>query len=181
MYSTLNIKSKILDYKLSFINSLSLIELIINQSDVITVIDSNVNDLYPSLQKNSNIIIECNEEVKTLDGVIMLLNKLKDKKVNIKTKLLVIGGGIIQDLVGFCASIYCRGIEYILVPTTLLSQADSCVGGKTSINFDKRKNILGTFYPPTDIIIYTGFLKTLPKLDYLSGMGEIYKFYIPPP
>jgi len=178
MHNILNIKSKISDYKLGFVDSLSQIEEIINQPNTITVIDSNIDKLYPSLQRNSNIVIECNEEVKTLDGAIMLLNELKNKKINIKTKLLVIGGGIIQDLVGFCASIYCRGIEYILVPTTLLSQADSCIGGKTSINFDKRKNILGTFYPPIDIIIYTGFLNTLLRLDFLSGMGEIYKFHI---
>jgi 3-dehydroquinate synthase len=178
MYNILNIKSKISDYRLGFVDSLSSIESIIDQPNVVTIIDSNINYLYPSLQRNSNIIIECNEDAKTLDGAGILLNELKNRNANIKTKLLVIGGGVIQDLAGFCASIYCRGIEYILVPTTLLAQTDSCVGGKTSINLNKRKNILGTFYPPTDIIIYTGFLKTLSKLDYLSGMGEIYKFHI---
>jgi 3-dehydroquinate synthase len=178
MYNILNIKSKILDYKLGFVDSLTQIESIIDQSNTITVIDSNVNKLYPSINRESNIIIECNEEVKTLVGAGYLLNELKNRKANIKTKLIVIGGGIIQDLVGFCASIYCRGIKYTLIPTTLLAQTDSCVGGKTSINLDSRKNILGTFYPPTDIIIYTSFLKTLSELDYLSGMGEIYKFHI---
>jgi 3-dehydroquinate synthase len=73
--------------------------------------------------------------------------------------LIVIGGGILQDLVGFCASIYARGIEYILIPTTLLAQTDSCVGGKTSINYDSRKNLLGTFYPPKKIIICTEFIQ----------------------
>jgi 3-dehydroquinate synthase len=178
MYNILNIKSKISDYKLGFVDSLSQIELIIDQSNTITVVDANINRLYPSIRRKNNIIIECNEETKTLTGAGYLLNELKEKKANIKTKLVVIGGGIMQDLVGFCASIYCRGIEYVLVPTTLLAQTDSCVGGKTSINLDGRKNILGTFYPPTDIIIYTGFLKTLSNLDYLSGLGEIYKFHI---
>lgn len=178
MYNILNIKSKISDYKLGFVDSLSQIELIIDQPNTITVIDANVNRLYPSIRRENNIVIECNEEAKTLTGAGYLLNILKDKKANIKTKLIVIGGGVMQDLVGFCASIYCRGIEYILIPTTLLAQTDSCVGGKTSINLDGRKNILGTFYPPTDIIIYAGFLKTLSNLDYLSGLGEIYKFYI---
>jgi 3-dehydroquinate synthase len=178
MYNILNIKSKISDYKLGFVDSLAQIESIIDQPNTITIIDSNINKLYSSINRKSNIIIECNEEAKTLTGAGYLLNELKDKKANIKTKLVVIGGGIMQDLVGFCASIYCRGIEYTLIPTTLLAQTDSCVGGKTSINLDGRKNILGTFYPPTDIIIYTGFLKTLSELDYLSGMGEIYKFHI---
>jgi 3-dehydroquinate synthase len=178
MYNILNIKSKISDYKLGFVDSLAQIESIIDQPNTITIIDSNINKLYSSINRKSNIIIECNEEAKTLTGAGHLLNELKDKKANIKTKLVVIGGGIIQDLVGFCASIYCRGIEYTLIPTTLLAQTDSCVGGKTSINLDGRKNILGTFYPPTNIIIYTGFLKTLSELDYLSGMGEVYKFHI---
>jgi 3-dehydroquinate synthase len=178
MHNILNIKSKISDYKLGFVDSFAQIESIIDQPNTITIIDSNIDKLYPSINRKSNIIIECNEEAKTLVGAGYLLNELKDKKANTKTKLVVIGGGIIQDLVGFCASIYCRGIEYTLIPTTLLAQTDSCVGGKTSINLDGRKNILGTFYPPTDIIIYTDFLKTLSELDYLSGMGEIYKFHI---
>jgi 3-dehydroquinate synthase len=178
MHNILNIKSKISDYKLGFVDSFTQIESIIDQPNTITIVDSNINKLYPSINRKSNIIVECNEEAKTLVGAGYLLNELKNRKANTKTKLVVIGGGIMQDLVGFCASIYCRGIEYTLIPTTLLAQTDSCVGGKTSINFDGRKNILGTFYPPTDIIIYTGFLKTLSELDYLSGMGEIYKFHI---
>ena len=108
----------------------------------------------------------------------MLISKLVDLKTNINTKLVVIGGGILQDLVGFSASVYARGIEYILVPTTLLSQADSCIGGKTSINFNSKKNLIGTFYPPTSIVICTKFLNTLSSLDYISGLGEIYKFHI---
>ena len=178
MHNILNIKSKISDYKLGFVDSFVQIESIIDQPNTITIVDSNIDKLYPSINRKSNIIVECNEEAKTLVGAGYLLNELKDKKANTKTKLVVIGGGIMQDLVGFCASIYCRGIEYTLIPTTLLAQTDSCVGGKTSINLDGRKNILGTFYPPTDIIIHTGFLKTLSGLDYLSGMGEIYKFHI---
>jgi len=178
MYNILSIESKISDYKLGFIDSLAQIESIIDEPNTITIVDSNINKLYSSINRKSNIIVECDEEAKTLVGAGYLLNKLKDKKANTKTKLVVIGGGIMQDLVGFCASIYCRGIKYTLIPTTLLAQTDSCVGGKTSINLDGRKNILGTFYPPTDIIIYTGFLKTLSELDYLSGMGEIYKFHI---
>lgn len=178
MYNILNIKSKILDYKLGFADSLAQIESIIDQPNTITIVDSNIDKLYSSINRKSNIVVECNEEAKTLVGADHLLNELNNRKANTKTKLVVIGGGIMQDLVGFCASIYCRGIEYTLIPTTLLAQTDSCVGGKTSINLNGRKNILGTFYPPTDIIIYTGFLKTLSELDYLSGMGEIYKFHI---
>ena len=108
----------------------------------------------------------------------IIFDNLIERKANIQTRLVVIGGGILQDLVGFCASTYCRGIQYDLVPTTLLSQADSCLGGKTSINVKGKKNILGTFYPPNNIYICTEFLKTLSTLDYCSGLGEIYKFHI---
>jgi 3-dehydroquinate synthase len=178
MYNILNIPSKVNNYTLGFIDQIEEIENLIDQENTITIIDSNVNKLYPGLQRNSNTVIECTEEAKTLNGASIILSKLSFLKANIRTKLVVIGGGVLQDVVGFCASIYSRGVEYILVPTTLLAQTDSCVGGKTSINFESRKNILGTFYPPSQIIIYPEFLNTLNKVDYISGLGEIYKFHI---
>ena len=178
MYNILNIPSKVNNYTLGFIDQIEEIENLIDQENTITIIDSNVNKLYPNLQRNSNTVIECTEEAKTLNGASIILSKLSFLKANVRTKLVVIGGGVLQDVVGFCASIYSRGVEYILVPTTLLAQTDSCVGGKTSINFESRKNILGTFYPPSQIIIYPEFLNTLNKVDYISGLGEIYKFHI---
>ena len=178
MHNILNIPSKVNNYTLGFIDQIKEIENLIDQENTITIIDSNVNKLYPNLQRNNNTVIECTEEAKTLNGASIILSKLSFLKANIRTKLVVIGGGVLQDVVGFCASIYSRGVEYILVPTTLLAQTDSCVGGKTSINFESRKNILGTFYPPSQIIIYPEFLNTLNKVDYISGLGEIYKFHI---
>ena len=178
MHSKLNIPSKLNNYSLTFVSNIGKIQSYIDNQNTITIIDSNVNKLYPFLNRNNNIVLECNEDLKTLKGAYDLITILSNLKTNTNTKLVVIGGGILQDLVGFCASIYARGIEYILIPTTLLAQTDSCVGGKTSINFNNRKNLLGTFYPPSNIIIYTEFLKTLSPLDYISGLGEIYKFYL---
>ena len=179
MCGTMKVHSKIQDYEVTFVESLDEIIDEINKPNTITFIDHNVASLYPKLNCNTNIIIiECTEDSKTLSGAVGVFSELVERKANIKTKLIVIGGGILQDVVGFCASVYCRGIEYILVPTTLLSQVDSCVGGKTSINFQNRKNILGTFYPPSRILINTDFIKTLSTLDYISGLGEIYKFHI---
>lgn len=178
MHSPLTIKSRIQDYKISFENNFERILNLIDEPNTITIIDKNVSILYPELNRDLNVIIECTEDIKTLEGTYSVFQTLTDRKANINTKLIVIGGGILQDLVGFCASVYCRGIEYILVPTTLLSQTDSCVGGKTSLNLTSKKNILGTFYPPTEIIINSNFLNTLTKLDYISGLGEIYKFHI---
>ena len=178
MHNILKVKSKIKDYDVIFVEDLSDINNIIDQPNTITFIDSNVNILYPSLNREDNIIVKCIEKNKTLSYSEQLIGELSKRNANINTKLVVIGGGILQDLVGFIASIYCRGIEYILVPTTLLAQVDSCVGGKTSINIKNKKNILGTFYPPYSIMIYSPFISTLSNLDVLSGMGEIYKFHI---
>ena len=178
MHSTLKILSKINDYEVNFVDSLEYIIKEIKKPNTITFIDVNVAKLYPQLNLDNVIQIPATEESKTLDYANTIFYKLSELKANIKTKLVVIGGGILQDICGFCASTYCRGIEYILVPTTLLAQVDSCVGGKTSINFQNKKNLIGTFYPPTKILIYPKFTNTLSNLDYISGLGEIYKFHI---
>jgi len=181
MCSSLNklqITSKINNYELSFIDSLDDIIAEMQQPNTITFIDKNVANLYPSLAMTDVVLIESNEDAKTMDGSRFVFSHLIKRKANVNTKLVVIGGGILQDLVGFCASTYCRGIQYILIPTTLLAQADSCVGGKTSLNFENKKNILGTFYPPSKILIYPEFVNTLTDLDFISGLGEIYKFHI---
>lgn len=178
MRNSLIIKSKLSDYHINFIDSLNDIIQVVNQPNTILIIDKNVSILYPSIASDNMLVIESTEQAKTLDNCSIVLDHLTSHRANILTKIVAVGGGVIQDLVGFCASIYCRGIDYILVPTTLLAQVDSCIGGKTSINYGNRKNILGTFYPPSNILIYSGFLNSLSKLDYISGLGEVYKFHI---
>jgi 3-dehydroquinate synthase len=178
MHSTLNINSKIKNYSVEFVSSLTAIIDLISNSNTISFIDSNIVELYPELNLANIISVKCSEDVKNLEGASLIYSALVEKKANINSKLVVIGGGILQDLVGFCSSTYCRGIDYILIPTTLLAQVDSCVGGKTSLNFKNKKNILGTFYPPSKIIIYPKFIQTLSNLDLISGFGEIYKFHI---
>ena len=91
--------------------------------------------------------------------------------------LVAVGGGITQDLVCFISSILYRGVKWKFYPTTLLAQADSCIGSKSSINLKNNKNQVGTFYPPTEIIIDVGFLKTLERQEILSGVGEIIKVH----
>jgi 3-dehydroquinate synthase len=178
MHNILEIKSKIRNYTIEFTESIDDIIELTQQANTITFIDKNIPPLYPQLNIPGFICVECIEDIKNLHTTNSIFSVLSQARANINTKLIVIGGGILQDLVGFCASIYCRGIEYILVPTTLLSQVDSCVGGKTSLNFKDKKNILGSFYPPTKIIIYTKFTRTLSDLDVISGFGEVYKFCI---
>jgi len=148
-----------------------------NNKDVILFVDENVLIHWPILNGFNPISVTANEETKTMVGVQPLIDAMIERGANPKSKIMAIGGGVVQDAVGFIASIWCRGIDYILVPTTLLSQVDSCVGGKTSINHI-RKNILGTFWPPKQILICTDFLKTLSQKDYWSGWGEWIKYNI---
>lgn len=178
MFSIISIESKIKNYSVEFVDYIDDIMRFINTDNTIVFIDKIVSNLYPILNTNNTIKIDCLEDNKNLDGCKKIFESLSISKANIKTKIVAIGGGILQDMVGFCASTYCRGIEYILIPTTLLSQVDSCIGGKTSLNFLNKKNILGTFYPPSKVLIYAGFNQTLSELDIISGFGEIYKFSI---
>ena len=92
--------------------------------------------------------------------------------------LVTFGGGILQDISGFIASTLYRGVPWVFFPTTLLAQADSCIGSKTSINFKDSKNLIGTFYPPDYIFIDTGLCASLKDTDFYSGVGEIIKFHL---
>ena len=92
-------------------------------------------------------------------------------------RLIAVGGGIIQDITAFTASILLRGVKWIFFPTNLLSQCDSCIGSKTSINFGEYKNQLGGFYPPQAIYIATSMLQTLPEPELRSGIGEMLHYF----
>jgi 3-dehydroquinate synthase len=123
------------------------------------------------------VAIDATEENKGLDTCRLLLEALVDRGFRRDGKLIAIGGGIIQDITAFSASILYRGVEWIFVPTTLLAQADSCLGSKTSINLGDKKNLLGNFYPPSLILIDTAFLETLSVEDVKSGIGEMLHFF----
>jgi 3-dehydroquinate synthase len=178
MHKIIPIRSVLGDYNVTFTDALADVEALLDNDNTFTFIDETVQQLYPFLYRPNNISVKCIESNKTLDVASSLLQRMMELNIKSNSTILVIGGGILQDLVGFCCSVYHRGIKYILIPTTLLAQADSCIGGKTSINFHKKKNILGTFFPPNEIIIHTGFLNTLTDIEYISGMGEIFKFHI---
>lgn len=177
MHSTLNIKSLTGTYSVDFCKDVRTTIQKVTHCDVV-VVDSKVYDLYrDSFEGIKEIILfDCKESNKTLEGASLIIRAFVERKLKSNAHVAVVGGGILQDAAGFACSVYCRGIKYTLIPTTLLSQCDSCVGGKTSINFESVKNILGTFYPPENIYICSDFTKTLQKADYLSGYGEIIKF-----
>jgi len=174
---SIKIKSKFGEYSVDFYSSVKYISEEITDKDII-IIDKNVYDLYEEFHFNKSMMIQfdCSEDTKTLDGAIEIFKRLVENKIKSNARVFIVGGGILQDVAGFACSVYCRGIEYNLVPTTLLSQCDSCIGGKTSINFESVKNILGSFYPPKKVLISTEFTKTLTRGDLLSGFGEIIKF-----
>ena len=145
------------------------------------VIDEKVFNLYEKELniKNKKIIkINVSEEIKTPQTSLDICEELVLAGVTRDSFIVAIGGGVVQDLVTFSASIYMRGIEWVLYPTTLLAQADSCIGGKSSINFKSWKNILGNFYTPKRIYVQSQFLKTLTEDDIRSGVGEILKVFM---
>jgi len=116
------------------------------------------------------------ESNKGFSSADKMYNDLISQKFGRDTLLLAIGGGITGDIAGFVASTFARGIQFIQIPTTLLAAVDSSVGGKTGINFNETKNIIGTFYQPEIVLIDTGFLKTLPEEEIICGVGEILKY-----
>ena len=124
------------------------------------------------------ITIEDGEEFKTLATVEEILNELFEAKLDRKSLLIALGGGVIGDMTGFTASLYQRGIGFIQVPTTLLAQVDASVGGKTGVNNRYGKNLIGAFYQPEAVYIDTEFLKTLPKREFSAGVAEIIKMAV---
>lgn len=118
------------------------------------------------------IFVEISENIKTLEGASTILLELAQLGVVRGDILVAVGGGALQDLVTLAASIYMRGLEWIYVPTTLMSMLDSCIGGKSSINLGKYKNLLGNIYPPSSVYIDKDFLTTLSEVDIASGLAE---------
>jgi len=123
---------------------------------------------------NNIFLFDANEQNKNMDSVLILIDKLNDLKFTKQNKLIVIGGGITQDMSGFSAAIYKRGINWTLIPTTLLCMTDSAIGGKVCLN-RKNKNILSLFNSPNEIYISDIFIKTLKEDDIISGIGEALK------
>ena len=177
------IKSRIRDFTVSFVDDFSFIDDLLKIEHYIIIVGENVFKLYKNkifnrFPKDKIIILKLDEERKTLKTVAKIYQKLLSLSAKKNLTMISFGGGINQDVTGFAASTLYRGINWIFVPTTLLAMADSAIGVKTSLNHESYKNVLGTFYPPSQIYINVGFLKTLGKTDYLSGVGEIIKLML---
>lgn len=145
------------------------------QINEIWIIDTNVASLHDERLVNDSILQEALEEKKSLDSVSNLIQKIRRKGGNRDTVIIGVGGGIIQDLSTFVASCYMRGVDWVYYPTTLLGMVDSCIGGKSSINAGRYKNIIGNFYPPIQVIIDTNFCATLSNEQIVDGLFEAAK------
>ena len=133
--------------------------------------------LLPGFQVE-HLILPDGEAYKTLATFERIMSALLETSHGRDTTLIALGGGVIGDVVGFAAASYQRGIPFIQVPTTLLSQVDSSVGGKTAVNHPLGKNMVGAFYQPKHVIIDTDCLKTLPAREFAAGIAEVIKYGI---
>ncbi len=122
------------------------------------------------------IVLEPGEASKSFASLEALLARLLELRVERRTTLVALGGGVIGDLVGFAAAILLRGLDFVQIPTTLLAQVDSSVGGKTGINMAAGKNLVGAFYQPRRVLIDLDALATLPRRELLAGYAEIVKY-----
>lgn len=178
----MRIKSSFKEYEVILENDLGFMDSLIMMDNSQFVIDRNVYYLYKekfeAIPFESLILIEANEKNKVIDTALGICEKMTEIPAKRNAVLISIGGGIVQDITGFVANILYRGIKWIFVPTTLLAACDSCIGGKTSLNYKSFKNLLGTFYPPDELHICSSFFKTLSDKDFASGLGEVVKFNI---
>lgn len=150
--------------------------------DFLLITDKNVYEIYEGnirsiINSRENIhVIEPGEESKSLEELAKIYEILINNQISRKGRIICLGGGVVGDISGFAAATYKRGISYIQIPTTLLSQVDSSIGGKTGIDFLGLKNIIGAFHFPFKTLIYTPFLNTLSSREITSGVGEVIKY-----
>jgi len=179
----INVKSNVRDYQVHFTEDTDFIRAFTKLNDCVFVIDSNVWKLHSAgclkdLKTVDIVVFPVSEERKNLMSVEELYDRFMERSAKKNMTMISIGGGILQDITGFAATTLYRGINWIFVPTTLLAQADSCIGSKTSLNYKRFKNLVGTFYPPKEVYVFSPFLATLNEVDYYSGLGEVVKLHI---
>ena len=146
------------------------------------VTDSNVfawyrHDIWRIFGDNVPVhIIPAGETAKTMRNLTAILKAMQDSNMKRNCTVVAFGGGVVGDIAGLAASLYMRGVRLVQIPTTLLAQVDSSVGGKTAIDFGGVKNLIGTFYQPEEVIVDPCFLSTLPERELRCGLGEIVKY-----
>ncbi len=134
------------------------------------------NSLTAAGVENFSIVLPDGEIHKNWQTLNLIYDQLIEKRCERKTTLIALGGGVVGDMTGFAAATYQRGAPYIQIPTTLLAQVDSAVGGKTAINHPQGKNMVGAFYQPKLVLADTDLLNTLPNREFSAGMAEVIKY-----
>jgi 3-dehydroquinate synthase len=154
-------------------------------SHTIVITDTNVDPLYseavttPLAEAGSEVdvlIIEAGEQSKCSDVAAELWEQILDEGADRKSVVVALGGGVVGDLAGFVAATFTRGLRFVQIPTTLLAQVDSSVGGKVGINLPGGKNMVGAFWQPRGVVIDVGVLETLPDREYRAGLAEVVKY-----
>ena len=128
------------------------------------------------VQKLHHVALPDGEQYKTIDTLNLIFDALLQNRFDRRCLIIALGGGVVGDMSGFAAACYQRGVDFIQVPTTLLSQVDSSVGGKTGVNHPLGKNMIGAFYQPKAVIIDTNVLATLPARELSAGLAEVIKY-----
>ncbi|MBI2982026.1 MAG: 3-dehydroquinate synthase [Deltaproteobacteria bacterium] len=137
---------------------------------------SKLETAFPKKYRYQILITPDGERSKNLKTVQKIYSKLLQLKADRKSPLLLLGGGVLGDMAGFAAATYLRGVPYIQIPTTLIAQVDSSIGGKVGVDLDEGKNLVGAFYQPRAVAVDISFLKTLPPREFLAGLGEVIKY-----
>ena len=167
------------------INSGPIITPLLSQNRVVVITDQNVAPLhlrsYESSMNSSGVsvsslVLPSGEGTKSWKYVIQVVEWMLEQKVERNDLVVALGGGVIGDLVGFAAAILRRGVQFVQIPTSLLAQVDSSIGGKTGINVSFGKNLVGAFHQPSAVLVDIQALDTLPNRDFLSGYGEVAKY-----
>ncbi|TWT96721.1 3-dehydroquinate synthase [Botrimarina colliarenosi] len=152
---------------------------------VVVVTDTNVDELYgdpladlfvEAGVESHVLVVEAGEPSKSPDVAADLWQTMLDEGCDRQTVILAVGGGVVGDIAGFVAATFARGLRFFQMPTTLLAQVDSSVGGKTGVNLEGAKNMVGAFWQPEGVLIDTDVLKTLPEREYSAGLAEVVKY-----
>ncbi|MFI3177258.1 MAG: 3-dehydroquinate synthase family protein [Eubacteriales bacterium] len=175
----IKIQSRLYDYSVEFIQGFAQGMSGLG-AKVAYVIDRNVYELhhhrFATLQQEHIYYITPKEQYKNMDTVMELIGYWKEIGLQKDWNVVCIGGGITQDVTATASYLYLRNINWYFFPSTLLAMCDSCIGGKSAINLGEYKNQIGVFYPPKRVFIDQGFLRTLPRADWINGWGELLKF-----
>lgn len=167
------VKSFPRSYDVSIINDYESYLRTLAQADML-IIDSNISNLYPIKDNRLNVYsIEATEQNKNMDSVLEIIDSFIDNGISKGSKVVAIGGGIIQDLAATACALFRRCQPFIYLPTTTLGQLDSCVGGKCAVNTNKAKNILGLFSAPSQVLLPTFMINSISLPDHRAGLAEM--------